>query len=280
MTQCYLNAASNTGVGRKDTLLWRRLALGFEIRQLAFRDLIGSTLMNQPFPAGSHTILLIGASRGLGLGMAEAFVKRDWRVVATMREATRTELHDLSDAYPGLIEIETVDITLPGQIAALEGRLRGRSFDVLFVNAGTANMKDEIAGEIASDEYARVLVTNALGPMRVIETCQDLVQADGVIGVMSSGQGSISNNTDGRHEVYRSSKAALNQLMRSYAARHAGDARALMLMAPGWIRTRLGGPNARFGVEESAPLIVDVLLSRRGKPGLAFLDRDGNTVPW
>ncbi len=236
--------------------------------------------MTQSPSTAAGTILLIGASRGLGLGMAGEFAKRGWQVVATVREGARTELHDLADAHPDRIGIETVDIARPEQIAALRDHLAGRSFDMLFVNAGTANMKDEPAGEIASDEYARVLVTNALGPMRVIEAYQGLVADDGTIGVMSSGQGSIANNGNGFHEVYRSSKAALNQLVRSYAARHAGDARALVLMAPGWIRTGLGGPTAPFGVEESVPLIVDVLLGRRGKPGLAFLDRDGNTVPW
>ena len=230
--------------------------------------------------ADTGTILLVGASRGLGLGIADEFAKRGWRVVATMRGEGRTALHDLADMHPDQIEIETVDIAQADQIAALRDRLAGRSLDILFVNAGTANMKDEIAGDVPADEYARVLVTNALGPLRVIEAYQDLVKADGLIGIMSSGQGSITNNTNGRHEVYRSSKAALNQLMRSYAARHDGDARSLVLMAPGWIRTALGGPAARFGVEESVPLIVDVLLRQRGKPGLAFLDRDGNTVPW
>ena len=226
------------------------------------------------------TILLIGASRGLGLGLAGEFAKRGWHVVATVRAGARTELHDLAEAHPDRIEIETVDIAQPQQIAMLRDRLANRVFDLLFVNAGTANMEDEIAGEIATEEYTRVLVTNALGPMRVIEACRNLVAADGLIGVMSSGQGSITNNTNGRHEVYRSSKAALNQLVRSYAARHAEDRHALVLMAPGWIRTRLGGPKAPFGVDDSMPLIVDVLLGRQGKPGLAFLDRDGNTVPW
>ena len=226
------------------------------------------------------TILLIGASRGLGLGLAGEFAKRGWHVVATVRAGARTELHDLAEAHPDRIEIETVDIAQPQQIAMLRDRLASRVFDLLFVNAGTANMEDEIAGEIATEEYARVLVTNALGPMRVIEACRNLVAADGLIGVMSSGQGSITNNTNGLHEVYRSSKAALNQLVRSYAARHAEDRRALVLMAPGWIRTQLGGPKAPFGVDDSVPLIMDVLLGRQGKPGLAFLDRDGNTVPW
>ncbi|RZL71744.1 MAG: SDR family oxidoreductase [Sphingomonas sp.] len=226
------------------------------------------------------TILLIGASRGLGLGLAGEFAKRGWHVVATVRAGARTELHDLAEAHPDRIEIETVDIAQPQQIAMLRDRLASGVFDLLFVNAGTANMEDEIAGEIATEEYTRVLVTNALGPMRVIEACRNLVAADGLIGVMSSGQGSITNNTNGLHEVYRSSKAALNQLVRSYAARYAEDRRALVLMAPGWIRTQLGGPKAPFGVDDSVPLIVDVLLGRQGKPGLAFLDRNGNTVPW
>jgi NAD(P)-dependent dehydrogenase (short-subunit alcohol dehydrogenase family) len=98
--------------------------------------------------------------------------------------------------------------------------------------------------------------------------------------VMSSGQGSVSNNEKGGHEVYRGSKAALNQYMRSYAARHAGEPRALVLMAPGRIRTELGGPNAPVSVEEAIPKVVDVLLSQRGKPGLQYLDREGHTVAW
>jgi hypothetical protein len=68
--------------------------------------------------------------------------------------------------------------------------------------------------------------------------------------------------------------------MRCYAARHAGEPRALVLMAPGWIRTALGGPDAPFSLEEAIPKVVDVLLSRQGKPGLRYLDREGRTVPW
>jgi NAD(P)-dependent dehydrogenase (short-subunit alcohol dehydrogenase family) len=230
------------------------------------------------------TILLIGASRGLGLAMAAEFVKRGWQVVGTVRGDTRTEartgLHDLADDHGGRVEIESLDITEPDQIAALQKRLSGRRFDILFANAGTANSQDEIIAKVSTEEFVRVMVTNALSPMRVIEGLQDLVTADGVIGIMSSGQGSISNNEKGGHEVYRGSKAALNQYMRSYAARHAGEARALLLMAPGWIRTALGGPNAPVGIEESIPKIVDVLVSQQGKAGLRYLDREGRDVPW
>jgi len=227
------------------------------------------------------SILLVGASRGLGFAMAAEFVKKGWSVVGTVQESARTELHDLADEHPGRIEIETLDVTEPGQVTALHDRLSGRSFDILFHNAGVANANPrEPIAEVSTDEFARVMVTNALSPMRVIEALQDLVPADGLIGIMSSGQGSISNNETGGAEVYRGSKAALNQLMRSYAARHAGEPRALVLMAPGWIRTALGGPDAPFSVEETIPKVVDVLLSQQGKPGLRFLDREGRTVPW
>jgi NAD(P)-dependent dehydrogenase (short-subunit alcohol dehydrogenase family) len=228
------------------------------------------------------TVLLIGASRGLGHAMAAELATRGWNVVGTTRLVEgRTELHDLADERLGQVEVETVDICEPEQIAALRNRLSGRIFDILFVNAGTANTNpgDTIA-DVSTEDFSRVMVTNALGPMRTIEALQDLVPPDGLIGVMSSGQASIANNTTGGFEIYRGSKSALNQYMRSYAARHAGEPRALVLMAPGWIRTALGGPNAPFGLEETIPDIVNTLLSKRGKPGLQYLDRMGRTVPW
>ena len=151
---------------------------------------------------------------------------------------------------------------------------------MLFVNAGTTNNPQTPIGEVSTADFVDVMVTNALSPMRVIEALQDLVPPDGLIGAMSSGQGSITNNTVGSREVYRSSKAALNMLMRSFAARPSEAERALVLVAPGWIRTALGGPDAPFTMEESVPLIVDVLLAKQGKPGLEYLDRNGETVPW
>jgi NAD(P)-dependent dehydrogenase (short-subunit alcohol dehydrogenase family) len=133
---------------------------------------------------------------------------------------------------------------------------------------------------VTTEEFVRVMVTNALSPMRVIEALQDRVSPAGLIGVMSSGQGSVANNAVGMREVYRSSKAALNMFMRSYAARHAADGRPMVLMAPGWVRTDMGGPQGRLSIEESVPKLVKVLLDKRGRPGLEYLDYQGQTVPW
>ncbi len=225
-------------------------------------------------------VLLIGASRGLGLALAEKWIEGGWNVTATVRESGKTALHELAQRYPAQLEIEMVDVTSTFQIAALYDRLSGRMFDVLFHNAGTANQPDGTVAETPTDEFIKVMVTNALSPLRIIETFEDCVEPTGIIGVMSSGQGSVANNTNGGHEVYRGSKAALNSYMRSYDARHRWEQRTLILMAPGWVKTDLGGPDARLAIEESIPGVIKVIDSLRGQPGLHYVDYLGQTVPW
>jgi NAD(P)-dependent dehydrogenase (short-subunit alcohol dehydrogenase family) len=97
---------------------------------------------------------------------------------------------------------------------------------------------------------------------------------------MSSSLGSVALNETGGWEDYRASKAALNTLMRSYAARHAGDGRGLALVDPGWVRTDMGGSDATLGAEESIPGVVDALAARHGQPGLRYFNYKGETVPW
>jgi len=228
--------------------------------------------------SSDKTLLLIGASRGLGFALAAEYLKRGWRVVATERDGATSKLHDLVRAAEGRLEIENVDIVYPDQVAALRARLASRKFGLLFVNAGVGGR--EMIADASTDEFIRVIVTNALSPMRVVEILQDLVLPTGTIGIMSSGQGSITNNENGNYEVYRASKAALNMLMRSFTARHADDPRTLLLMAPGWVRTDLGGPQARLSIEESIPNLANTMDAQAGKPGLQYLDYLGRKVPW
>lgn len=99
-----------------------------------------STESNRNIP----TLLLVAASRGLGLAMAEGFLNQGWNVTGTVREGSgRTKLHDLADRFDGRLDIETLDICEPAQLAALRERLSGRRFDMLFVNAGTTNDPNE-----------------------------------------------------------------------------------------------------------------------------------------
>jgi NAD(P)-dependent dehydrogenase (short-subunit alcohol dehydrogenase family) len=240
----------------------------------------GPNMTNSTPADATPSILIIGASRGLGLAMAAEFAGRGWSIVGTVR-AAGTPLHRLAAERPDSVEVETLDMTDHDQIRALRGRLAKRRFDIVFINGGTVNERpSDTMAEVSTEEFVQVMVTNVLGVMRAVEALGGLVVPGGVVGVMSSGQGSIANNASGVNDVYRASKAALNQAMSSHAGRHRDDGRAMILMAPGWIRTALGGPNAPFAVEDAMPQIVDVLIAQQGTPGLRFLDRQGQTTPW
>lgn len=227
------------------------------------------------------TVCIVGASRGLGHAMAAEFLSRGWDVIGTVRDTNaRSPLRELADTSGGQVTVERLDMNDPDQVAALKDRLKHRRLDMLFINAGTTRDEETPIGLVSTDDFIEVMVTNALSPMRVIEELESLVTTEGLIGAMSSGQGSIANNAKGSREVYRGSKAALNMFMSSFAVRQSETRRAVVLIAPGWIRTELGGPDAPFTIEETVPMVVDVLVSRLGQPGLAYLDRFGQPVPW
>ena len=116
-------------------------------------------------------------------------------------------------------------------------------------------------------------MTNALGPMRAVEALT--VSPNGVIGVMSSGLGSVTGNESGGWEVYSASKAALAMMMRSFAARHAGDGKGFVVIAPGW-----GGPHAPLGGEGSVPGVEDAITSQATRTDIRLLDYRGRAVPW
>lgn len=184
-------------------------------------------------------VLIIGASRGLGRAIVDEYLERGAHVVATVRNPGQSSLDGAAAAVAdGRLRIEQVDITVPEQVRSLHHRLENDRFDLLFVVAGVTNRREETPATVATDEFVRVMVTNALSPMRTVEELSDLVEARGTIAVMSSGQGSVANNRTGDFEIYRASKSALNQLMRSYAP--SGPA-----IGPCCSRLRAGcGPNS------------------------------------
>jgi len=225
-----------------------------------------------------RVVLLIGISRGIGRGLAAEFLRRGWSVIGTVRSPP-DGLEAMAEGTAGSLRIEHVDVTKPEQIVSLRERLAPVRLDVLFAVAGISDDDVPVAA-IDDTAFNNVMVTNVLAPMRIIETFQDLVTGQGTIAVMSSGQGSISRNDRGDFEVYRASKAALNQLMRSYAARHRGETRALLLIAPGWVQTGLGGPGAHLTVEESVTGVVDTIEADHAIGELRFVDYKNQTIPW
>jgi NAD(P)-dependent dehydrogenase (short-subunit alcohol dehydrogenase family) len=178
------------------------------------------------------------------------------------------------------VQIEQVDIALQADIASLRARLAGEQFDLLFVVAGVSNDIGETISRVTTEEFVRVMVTNALGPLRAVEALIDLVVPAGQVAVMSSELGSITENTDGGWEVYRASKASLNTLMRCLVARRATDSRTFYLIAPGWVKTDMGGAGAPLDIDTSVRGVLNAMRARVGTRGAVFVDSRNELLPW
>lgn len=223
--------------------------------------------------------LIVGASRGLGLGLVAKFLARGWDVTATVRRPSPA-LAGLATAGPLQIEAG-VDIDDDGTVADLRARLaEAPDFDIVFVVAGVATQAGTPAALLPRDLVGAVFQTNAVSPVRFAEAFHRRVAPGGLIVLMSSKLGSVSLNRGGGWSSYRASKAALNTLARSFAGQHKGADWGVVLMHPGWVRTDLGGRRATLDVETSAHGMVGVLEARLGQRGCVFLDHAGETVPW
>ena len=232
--------------------------------------------------ANNRWALVIGASRGLGLGLAAELQYRGWNVVGTVRdEAGERRLEKLIGKPGGEVRAERLDINDDAQIAALRRRLDGVQFDLVFVNAGISPKGRSGAAEASREEAAAVFMTNAVSPLRVAHAFLDRVRdGPGIVAFMSSGLGSVANKTDSYSELYSASKAALNSLSRSLAASLGRRRITVLAISPGWVRTDMGGRSATLSVEESVRGIVDVLESRAGTLRHGFVDHRGRDVAW
>ncbi len=226
------------------------------------------------------TAVIVGASRGLGLGLAREYTGRGWRVVATTRGRHDAALDTLAAAAGEALRLVTLDIN-DAEAAARLGEAIGSDearLDLLLVSAGIAGDRERPAGRVAPDAFTQVLLTNALAPMQLIEALGGRVPTTGAVVAMSSGLGSVTGNVSGGYDTYRASKAALNTLLRCYAARHRQQ--TVIAMHPGWVRTAMGGSDAALDVEESARGIAEAIAARAGQPGCVFLDWRGQPIAW
>jgi NAD(P)-dependent dehydrogenase (short-subunit alcohol dehydrogenase family) len=228
--------------------------------------------------ADTNTILILGASRGLGLGLARDYLARGWHVVATARTpATATELADLASANPGRLRIEAMDIAAAGAGQALAQTLNGTPLDVLFVVAGQSSESHAKIHEVTAEAAAAEFVTNAWAPPVVAEALAGLLKPGGTVVFMTSILGSLTL-TKGTPELYSASKAALNMLGIAFAHRHKDN--SVVLMHPGWVRTDMGGPGAPLDVPTSARGMADTIAGLSGKPGVHYVDYQDKGLPW
>jgi len=223
--------------------------------------------------------LIIGGSRGLGLGLVREHLARGWHVSTTQRTAS-TDLDALARDSDGRLALETLDITSVSQAQALSDRLAGQSFDLLFLNAGIMAGRGADLRQVPDDDIQVIFLTNAISPIRVADTLARHVVPGGMIAFMSSILGSIGTNDDGRAELYRASKAALNSLIRSFRARHAADDLTVLALHPGVVRTSMGGPTAPLDIETSVRGVADTIAARWGTGGQAFVDYRNQIIPW
>jgi NAD(P)-dependent dehydrogenase (short-subunit alcohol dehydrogenase family) len=226
------------------------------------------------------TALVVGASRGLGLGLVKELYSRGWNVIGTVRDPRKADgLGQLAAASGGRVEIESIDIDNPQELEALAGRLKGRQFDLLFVNAGISGSHSPI--EKSTDEdLVRVMQTNAIAPIRIAQRLLSQVVDGGKIAFMTSLMGSVADNGSGGFDLYRISKASLNMLTRSFVATAARDLNVTVLsLHPGWVRTDMGGPAAPLTILESVQGLANVLEGTHGRKHV-FLDYTGRELPW
>jgi NAD(P)-dependent dehydrogenase (short-subunit alcohol dehydrogenase family) len=231
----------------------------------------------------ARTVLLAGASRGLGLGLAKSFAAHGWNVIATERSSS-TGLRAAAAAAHGRIRIERLDINDLQQVRSLRQRLASELFDVIFIVAGMRDSNpNRPVHAVPVQEAAHVFISNAYSPMYFAEAFFDRLTPNGTLAIMTSRMGSlelVSTAADGTWEVYRASKAALNMLTRCFHQRHCAEGRTILLLHPGWVRTDMGGENAPVELVASVEGLYRTVCKWAGSGKQVFLDYQGKVLPW
>jgi NAD(P)-dependent dehydrogenase (short-subunit alcohol dehydrogenase family) len=235
--------------------------------------------------AAEPTVLITGASRGIGLELARQYAVRGWQVIATARKpADAGSLQAIRAEHPNLV-IEPLDVTDHAGIDALAAKYRGKAIDVLINNAGISGGHENAKfGQMDFAVYQQVHATNVIGPMKMAEAFLPSVAASAqkkIINI-SSAQGSITK-TWGCCYFYRSSKAALNMMSRNLAIELKPRGITVGIISPGFVKTDftpgLNNP-AMISPQESAAAVISVIdgydLARTG----TFLEHTGKEIPW
>ncbi|MDH3633630.1 MAG: SDR family oxidoreductase [Gammaproteobacteria bacterium] len=230
----------------------------------------------------NRTILITGANRGIGLELTEQFAKDGWQVLACCRSpADAGELQALTEQGTA-IEVHTLDVTNYEQMASLADQLRDRPIDILLSNAGIYGSKGASFGEIDAVEWRNVLEVNTIAPLMLVQAFVEQVAASQqkLVAVISSKVGSIADNSSGGSYMYRSSKTAVNQVVKSLSIDLADRGISVISLHPGWVQTDMGGPNAEISTDASVSGLKNILQSAGLAQSGQFIEYDGSSIPW
>jgi NAD(P)-dependent dehydrogenase (short-subunit alcohol dehydrogenase family) len=232
------------------------------------------------------TVLITGANRGIGLALAREYVAAGWTLVATARKpADAADLEALAAAHPGRVSIETLDVVDHASIDALATKSQGRPIDILINNAGiTGNRFRQVPGKFDYPEFRQVLETNVIAPLKIADTFLPQVQASRLkkIVVISSSEGSIAEVKRPGGYFYRSSKSAVNMVMRNLALELKPRGITIVLVNPGPVDTDMmkGAPIPLQSPAEAAGRVIAVTAKATLEDTGKFWDYRGGELPW
>lgn len=228
-------------------------------------------------------ILITGASRGIGLEMVRYGMEKGWQVLACCRHPQQADkLLSMAQLSNGCVSVYVADMAELATIQALAYELRNESIDMLINNAGVYGSERNSFGQVDAQDWVETFKVNTIAPLKMSEAFieQLCMGHNKVIACLSSKMGSMDDNTSGGSYIYRSSKAALNAIVKSLSIDLAEREIKCVVLHPGWVKTEMGGPNAEITTKECVSKIFDTLLSLKRKDSGRFIDIDGTDIAW
>lgn len=225
----------------------------------------------------TKTALIIGASRGLGLGLVQRLSEDGWRVTATVRNPQQPGA--LADVPS--VRIEQLEMNDTAQLDGLKQRLDGEVFDLVFINAGVMGPLPQDLESVSTEQVGELFMTNAVAPIRVARRLAgQLREGSGVLAFMSSILGSVAIPDGGELCLYKASKAALNSMINSFVVELQRPDLCVLAMHPGWVKTDMGGENAEIDVHTSTQGMLKQIKANSGNGGLHFINYKGEALTW
>ncbi len=225
------------------------------------------------------TVLITGASRGLGLEFARQYRADGWDVIATCRDPVHAP-----DLVATGAEAHALDVTDDAALAALGRALAGRPIDVLINNAGIFPLQgpDGAFGDLPVAPWMDTLRTNLVAPWKVAETFVANLQAAErpVLATISSLFGSVGASSMPGIVIYASSKAGANMVIKALSIELGPRGITCLALNPGWVKTDMGGPHAQLDPEESIAGLRRVIAQATPSDNGRFYGHDGQEVPW